>query len=208
MPLTCSRLIKSHAAAWKEATCPLFLAQCHTGEIHAQQFNTWLVQDYLFVVEFTRMAAHLLAAAPITHFDTLLSGLTALREELIWFREKAADRQLDLDSAKQAACTEYCDYMASLATVAYPIQATAFWAIEAAYNQGWQLPGHMVPPYDEFANRWGNAGFTDYVMSLEQQANQMLQSTDAEIQQQAEAAFLQVAKLEKDFWQMAYSNPK
>ncbi len=58
--------------------------------------------------------------------------------------------------------------MASLSDAAYPVQATAFWAIELAYNQGWQLPGAMVPPYDEFANRWGNAGFTVYVKQLEQ----------------------------------------
>jgi thiaminase/transcriptional activator TenA len=204
MPLTCTQLLKNHPTVWQDATRHPFLTQCHTGEIHDYQFNTWLVQDYLFVVEFTRMAARLLASAPVEHFDTLLAGLTALRHELDWFRDKADDRHLDLNAAKQPTCIEYCDYMASLATAPYPVQATAFWAIEAAYNQGWQLPGHMVPPYDEFANRWGNPGFTDYVTQLEQQANQVLQSTDAEIQRQAEAAFLQIARLEKDFWQMAY----
>lgn len=205
MPLTCSQLLEKHPDVWQDATRHPFLSQCRTGEIHDYQFNTWLVQDYLFVVEFTRMAARLLAAAPIEHFDTLLAGLAALRDELNWFRDKAAERQLDLASAKQPTCAEYCDYMASLTAAPYPIQATAFWAIEAAYNQGWQLPGHMVPPYDEFANRWGNAGFTEYVTLLEQQADQVLQPIDAEIQQQAEAAFLQIAKLEKDFWQMAYA---
>lgn len=200
MPL--SQLLQNNL--WQEAIRHPFLTQCRTGEIQPQQFNTWLVQDYLFVVEFTRMAARLLAAAPIEHFDTLLSGLTALQDELNWFRDKAAERQLDLDTAKQPTCAQYCDYMASLATAAYPVQATAFWTIEAAYNQGWQLPGHMVPPYDEFANRWGNSSFTEYVTLLEQQADQVLQSTEPEIQQQAEAAFLQIATLEKDFWQMAY----
>jgi thiaminase len=204
MSLTCDQLVQNHSDVWQAAISHPFLSQCQTGEIHAQQFSTWLVQDYLFVIEFTRMAARLLAAAPTTDFDTLLSGLAALKEEVIWFRDKAADRELNLDTAKQATCAQYCDYMASLATAAYPVQATAFWAIEAAYNQGWQLPGHMVPPYDEFANRWGNQGFTDYVTILKQQADQALQSAEVEIQQQAEAAFVQIATLEKDFWQMAY----
>lgn len=205
MALTCQQLLETHQLLWQTAIVHPFLTQCRTGEILPRQFNTWLVQDYLFVVEFTRMAAHLLATAPVHHFDTLLSGLTALKNELEWFRDKAEERQLDLKTTKQPTCIAYCDYMASLATSPYAVQATAFWAIELAYNQGWQQPGRMVPPYDEFADRWGNAGFSEYVKLLENQANEALQSADEQIQQQAEAAFLQIAKLEKDFWQMAYS---
>lgn len=205
MSLTCQQLLQTNSSQWHEATVHPFLTQCRTGEIHSQQFNTWLVQDYQFVVDFTRMAARLITIAPVQHLDTLLAGLTVLREELNWFRDKAIERQLDLNTTKQPTCSEYCDYMASLASAPYAVQATAFWAIEFAYNQGWQLPGPMVPPYDEFANRWGNQNFTAYVNVLAQQAEAALQSAPEEVQQQAEAAFLQIAKLEKDFWQMAYS---
>lgn len=205
MPLTCQQLLEHHADTWKDATVHPFLTQCRTGEILPQQFNCWLVQDYLFVVDFTRMTARLLAAAPVHHFDTLLSGLAALKDELLWFQNKATERQLNLVVPRQPTCTEYCGYIASLALAPYAVQATAFWAIEYAYNQGWQLPGHMVPPYDEFANRWGNSAFTEYVHLLKQQADESLEAVAPEVQQQAEAAFLDVAKLEKDFWQMAYS---
>jgi thiaminase/transcriptional activator TenA len=41
------------------------LDNCQSATIQPAQFNTWLVQDYLFVIEFTRMAARLLAAAPV-----------------------------------------------------------------------------------------------------------------------------------------------
>lgn len=205
MPLTCQQLLEHHAETWENATVHPFLTQCRTGEILPQQFNCWLVQDYLFVVDFTRMTARLLAAAPVHHFDTLLSGLAALEDELLWFQNKATERQLNLVVPRQPTCTEYCGYIASLALAPYAVQATAFWAIEYAYNQGWQLPGHMVPPYDEFANRWGNSAFTEYVHLLKQQADESLEAVAPEVQQQAEAAFLDVAKLEKDFWQMAYS---
>jgi len=39
------------------------------------------------------------------------------------------------------------DYMHSLAAMPYPVQATAFWAIELAYNQGWHncvMPLHHL----------------------------------------------------------------
>lgn len=81
----------------------------------------------------------------------------------------------------------------------------AFWAIEYAYNQGWQLPGPMPAPYTEFADRWGNPDFTAYVQLLAQQADAALALAPAEVHQQAERAFLRVAMLEQDFWQMAFA---
>ncbi|MEW6491589.1 MAG: TenA family transcriptional regulator [Cyanobacteriota bacterium] len=206
MTLTCKQLLQNHQLAWHEATVHPFLETCKQGTIKPEQFNTWLVQDYLFVIEFTRLAARMLAVAPPEHFDVLLGGLNALKDELLWFKEKAAERQLNLDTSKQQTCTEYCEFMSSLAAKPYPVQATAFWAIELAYNQGWQLPGVMVEPYAEFADRWGNPGFTEYVKLLEQQADEVLRTTPESVQQQAEASFLRVAKLEKDFWQMAFNS--
>lgn len=204
MTLTCNQLLATHAQQWHEATVHPFLTQCKTGEIQPHQFNTWLVQDYLFVVEFTRMASRMLAIAPVEHFDTLLSGLSAIKNELNWFRDKAAERQLDLTALPQTTCIGYCDFMKGLGAYPYAVQATAFWAIEAAYNQGWQLPGAMPAPYTEFADRWGNPGFTDYVTVLAQQADEALRLASNDVHQQAEQVFMDVAQWEQKFWQMAF----
>lgn len=205
MILTCNQLLQNHTQAWHSATVHPFLEQCKLGTIQPQQFNTWLVQDYLFVVDFTRMMGQILASAPLKHFDILLDGLSFLKDELNWFREKAAEQHLDLNTDKQPTCREYCDYMHSLAAMPYPVQATALWAIEFAYNQGWQLLGSIPEPYAEAASRWGNADFTEYVKLLEQQADEVLKSTTDTIGYQAEDAFLKVANFEKDFWQMAFN---
>lgn len=205
MSLTCKQLLQKHPQVWHEATVHPFLEQCKLGTIKLQQFNTWLVQDYLFVVDFTRMVGRVLAIAPPDHFDVILSGLAALKDELNWFKAKASERQLNLGIQKQPTCTEYCEYMHRFAAMPYPVQATALWTIELAYNQGWQLPGAMPEPYTEFANRWGSSGFTEYVNLLEQQADESLQSASDTIREQAEAAFLNIARLEKDFWQMAFN---
>lgn len=205
MSLTCQQLLQQHAQDWREATAHPFLEQCKSGTIKPAQFNTWLAQDYLFVVDFTRMVARVLASAPAEHFDVILGGLNALKDELNWFKAKAAERQLALDAQKQATCTEYCEFMNSLGALPYPVGATALWAIELAYNQGWQLPGAMPEPYTEFAQRWGNAGFTEYVKLLERQADEALATAPQTVRLQAEEAFLKVARLEKDFWQMAFN---
>ncbi|MEM6251643.1 MAG: TenA family transcriptional regulator [Cyanobacteria bacterium P01_D01_bin.156] len=204
MPLICQQLLRQYPEQWQTAIKHPFLEQCQKGTILPHQFNTWLVQDYHFVVEFTRLAASLLQAAPVEHFDLILGGITVLKEELAWFHAKAKDRNLDLNQPLQQTCQTYCKFMQDLAQQSYPVQATGFWAIELAYNQGWQSHSPMPEPYTEFADRWGNAAFTAYVQQLEQQANSVLATADNNTQTEAEKAFITVANLEKEFWQMAY----
>lgn len=206
MSLTCQSLLQTHPAAWKKATTHPFLTGCHSGTLQPTQFNTWLVQDFLFVKDFTRMVGRVLASAPDDHIDVLLAGLGALKEELLWFEAKAAERSLDLSAPLQPTCQRYCEFMASLAIAPYPVQATALWTIEYAYNQGWQRPGPMPEPYTEFADRWGNPGFTDYVRLLAAQADAALESASPSVEAQAEVAFLRVADLEAAFWQMAFAS--
>ncbi|WP_159784787.1 TenA family transcriptional regulator [Sodalinema gerasimenkoae] len=202
--LTCATLLETYPDLWRDATRHPFLDRCQAGTIEPHQFNTWLIQDYIFVTEFTRFLANGLAAAPVSHFDILLGGLNAIQDELAWFRNKAAERGLSLDSPPQTTCETYCQLLASWSVQPYAVQATALWAIELAYNQGWQLPGAMVSPYDEFAQRWGNPGFTDYVKYLEKQADESLAEASETVQRQAEAVFQDVARQEQAFWQMAF----
>ncbi|MGG6238417.1 TenA family transcriptional regulator [Nodosilinea sp. AN01ver1] len=206
MPLTCQTLVQTHPAVWEKATTHPFLNGCRSGTLQPAQFNTWLVQDFLFVKAFTRMVGRVLAAAPDDHIDVLLAGLGALKDELLWFEAKASERSLNLSTPLQSTCQRYCEFMASLAIAPYPVQATALWAIEYAYNQGWQRPGPMPAPYSEFADRWGNPGFTDYVRLLAAQADAALATASPSVDAEAEAAFLRVADLEAAFWQMAFAS--
>ena len=57
--LTCAALLSTYPEDWQSATIHPFLQQCQQGTITPSQFNTWLVQDALFVVTFTRMAARI-----------------------------------------------------------------------------------------------------------------------------------------------------
>ena len=80
--------------------------------------------------------------------------------------------------------------MQGLMRESYAVQAVAFWAIERAYNQGWQGHSPMPEPYTEFGDRWGNERFTDYVGVLEQQANSALAlATDAELARAEKGGF-------------------
>lgn len=208
MPLTCQQLLDNYPTQWQAATVHPFLAQCQQGTIQPSQFNTWLVQDYHFVLEFTRLAASLVITAPVNHLDLLLGGISVIKDELNWFQTKATERQLNLTQSLQPTCKTYCQFMAGLAQQPYPVKATGFWAIELAYNQGWQSHSPMPAAYAEFADRWGNDDFSAYVELLAQQANSALQTVDNATQIEVEKAFLTIATLEKDFWQMAYEGTK
>jgi len=205
MAITCSGLVDRHTTAWNGAIHHSFLEGCRTGTIAPQQFETWLLQDFLFVVEFTRFAARTLAGAPATHFDVLINGLAALRDELSWFRVHTTARGLQLAVPKQAACVQYCRFMERMADTPYPVQATAFWAIEAVYFHAWRGASPMAAPYDEFARRWGSAEFGAYVEQLDRQADEALGTATGAEQAEARAAFLEVLTLEALFWQMAFS---
>ena len=84
--MSCEACLRQHRHAWDLAVQHSFLNSCQQGTINRSQFNTWLVQDYLFVKEFTRLAANLLTVAPYCDYEVLLGGLEALRDELKWFQ--------------------------------------------------------------------------------------------------------------------------
>ena len=84
--MSCEKMFERHQSAWLSAFNHAFLRECKHGTISKQQFDAWLAQDYLFVREFTRLAATLLTRAPYADFDVLLGGLVALRDELSWFQ--------------------------------------------------------------------------------------------------------------------------
>lgn len=205
MNTPCKELIAGNPERWTRATTHPFLEGCRDGSLRTDQFNTWLVQDYLFVVGFSRLSGAVIMDAPRRHLDVLLSGCGALHGELAWFREKIADRSLNADTDPQSACHRYVDYMQSLHTLSYPARATAHWAIERAYHQAWSAILPAASPYQEFALRWGNDAFGQYVADLERQTNETLAAASPTEQRQAADTFLRIAEEEEAFWQMAFA---
>ena len=70
---TCSRQPGEHTLC-RQYTC------CHHVTVPPCS------QDYFFVQEFVRFTAITLSKAPAEHFDVLLGGLAALKDELRWFQ--------------------------------------------------------------------------------------------------------------------------
>lgn len=198
-------LIAAHPDGWRAATRHPFLDGVREGSLPSGAFETWLVQDYLFVDDLRVFQARLLARAPRAAQPAVAGGLVALVDELGWFEERAERLGLSLEADHHPTAAAYRDFMVALERVVYPAAITALWAIERAYLESWQgaKPGH--PDYREFVEHWTVPEFAAYVEALEGAADAALKEASAEEREEAERAFLEVARLERDFWEMAYA---
>ncbi len=197
-------LIERHDRSWREAIRHRFLDGVRTGTLPAGAFETWLVQDYLFVLGGLAFQSRLIPRAPRRDQALLIGGLAALEAELGWFEAKASERALALDAFPRPANAAYGEFLTNLEREPYASNITALWALELAYLEAWRnaAPGH--PDYRPFVEHWTTPEFADYVSGLEQAADAALDEASGEVQQRAEAAFLEVARLERDFWAMAF----
>jgi thiaminase/transcriptional activator TenA len=198
-------LLERHAAVWREATRHSFLDAVREGNLPAGAFEAWLTQDYIFAADLLRFQARLLARAPRQDQAVLVGGLVALEAELGWFEDRAVERELELGASPHSTTVAYRDFLIGLDNEPYAARITALWALERAYLEAWRsaAPGH--PDYREFVEHWTTPEFADYVTGLENAARRAVEPSDEEEYKHVEAAFLAVAWLENDFWEMAWS---
>ena len=198
-------LLDRNPAAWQEATRHPFLEGVREGSLPAGAFESWLEQDYLFAADLLVFQARLLARAPRRDQAVLAGGLTAVEAELGWFEEKAGERDLKLGTARHPTTTAYQDFMNGLEDEPYHTGITALWALERAYLEAWRGAAPGGADYREFVEHWTTQEFVDYVAGLEKAADSSLETADEKERERAEATFLEVCRLEHDFWEMAFS---
>ena len=196
-----SDLIAGDAALWHAATHHPFLDGVRDGELDLAAFSRWLVQDHHFALGLTRAEGRYLAGAPREDFGVLLQGIEAMVAELAWFEGKAEERSLALGAPIHPTARAYVDYLHAVTYQPYAVQLTVLWALERAYLEAWRtaLPGG--PDYREFVEHWTNPAYADWVGRLEAAADRVL-AGGGEAEREA---FRQVARYERDFWQMAFS---
>mmetsp|Transcript_4825 Transcript_4825/g.7242 ORF Transcript_4825/g.7242 Transcript_4825/m.7242 type:complete len:264 (-) Transcript_4825:53-844(-) len=198
------------APLWQKSTFDHpFLAGCRDGSLSEKQFDTWLEQDYLFVKSFREFVRDgVLGSLPSeisqVHGPAIEGGLAALDDELQWFKSCAKARGLqNLDDVTALPPNlEYQKWMGSLIRSGdYSINAPAFWAIEAVYQVAWaEVLKGTSDKFSDFANRWGNQEFGEYVDLLEVQADSVLKDEEA-----VKKNMKQILILECGFWDMAFS---
>ncbi|BBL79511.1 aminopyrimidine aminohydrolase [Rubrobacter xylanophilus] len=196
-------LLERHRDLWSGATRHPFLEGVRRGTLPRKAFERWLVQDYLFVLEGLKFQANLLARAPRRDQRLLIGGLSDLEEELGWFEEQAGRRGLDLHARPHPINAAYCGFLARLKSEAYAAGITALWALERAYLEAWRGAAPGAPEYREFVEHWSMPEFEEYVLRLEEAVDAALGEAPEEERARAGRVFPEVARLERDFWEMA-----
>lgn len=198
-----SDLLKRHVAAWVAATHHPFLDAVREGRLPSQAFATWLVQDYLFAHDELVFQARLLTRAPRRDQALLTKGLVAMEAELGWFETQSRQQHLPLEASPHPVTAAYGAFLRNLEQEEYAVALTALWALEWAYLEAWRSAAPGDPLYRPFVERWTSPAFADFVAQLEHAAAASLASS--QVDHEAEVAFLEVARLERAFWEMAWS---
>lgn len=207
--------LRKHRLIYTGATRHPLILSIRDGTVDFSSFKRWLGQDYLFVRAFAPFAASVLIKAwkesdDSSDMEVILSGIASLNDEIAWFKREASKWGVELsDIVPQKANQDYCRFLESLMSpdVEYTVAITAFWAIEAVYQESFAHclgDGSKTPPeLRETCQRWGNDGFGQYCGSLRKIASRLLLKASDEVLTKAEVALLQVLEHEVEFWNMS-----
>jgi formylaminopyrimidine deformylase / aminopyrimidine aminohydrolase len=183
-----------------------FLVGCANGTVSNEQFNTWLVQDFIYVNSFHGFLETIMKSALTVDDDILKSGMIALINELAWFKERGRERGLDLTAAALPTTLKYKEFLLSMSTSNYSTQIVALYLIERVYQRAWSLVlerGGNDGMYSQFAINWGNKDFGEYVDQLELIAEREAKGTVIDAAQ-LDLLFREIMNLEVMFWDMTY----
>ncbi|CAN1281499.1 Probable bifunctional TENA-E protein [Linum perenne] len=205
--------IKKHSILYTGATRHSFTVNIRDGSVDQSAFKRWLAQDYVFVKYFIPFVASVLIKASKQSDDdmeVILGGMASLSDEINWFKQEASKWDVPLSNLTvHAANQNYCRFLEKLTSpeVEYAVAMTAFWAIEAVYQESFSYcleDGNRVPPELKNAcQRWGNPGFGDYCLSLQRIAHRCLEKAPDNVVSAAEVAFIAVLEHEIEFWNMS-----
>ena len=192
-----SELIQQHAQAWRAATAHPFLAGVRDGDLPGGAFAAWLQQDHLFVSDLLVFQARLLARSPRSAQKVLAAGLVALEAELTWFEQNAVRDGVVLGATRHRTTEAYRTELDRLLLEPFDVGITGLWALELAYLEAWRGAAPGALEYRAYVEHWTVPEFADYVGSLEMHARDS---------PAAEAAFLRIVHLEREFWDMALAS--
>lgn len=200
---TAARLVAWVADTHARSLAHPFVRGVADGTLPEAEFERWLVADHLFVVEFRRFLAAVLALAPDEdHRDVLAGGLAALTPELALFRRELAARGLpaatDAAAAPSPVCLAYTSFLRAAPLDGYAVALAVLHGVEHAYLDVWRsVRAEAVAaasPYRAFVENWSSDGFAGYVAEL---ARLLGDAEPTAAQHQAQA---RVAALELAFW--------
>ncbi|MGH3451080.1 MAG: thiaminase II [Haloechinothrix sp.] len=186
------------------------------GTLDKDRFRFWIRQDYLFLIEYSRLLAMAAARAPDLDTMSRFAGLLqeTLHEEMDLHRSYCADLgipEADLETEQMAPTTRgYTDFMLRTATVGDFVELLAallpcMWG----FNEiGLVLNAAGAPDDDHYA-RWidmyASSEFTELVGWLRALTDRIGTGLPSGARTRVREVFRTSSRYELAFWEMAWS---
>lgn len=205
---------------WRAYTQHEFVRKMGEGTLPKPAFQTYLVQDYLFLIQFAR--AHALAVYKSTNLKDMraaAAGVSAILDVEMELHVKLCaawgltrqDLENTLEAPQTIAYTRFVLEAGHAGDVLDLNVALAPCMLGYAEIAGWLIETYGAPsldhPYHAWITEYAGAGYQDVARetqaTLEQQARDLV--TEARLPR-LETLFAQATRLEADFWQMGLDN--
>jgi thiaminase (transcriptional activator TenA) len=186
------------------------------GTLDLERFRFWIRQDYLFLIEYSRVLALAVTRAPdvdtMKRFAHLLHE--TLHEEMDLHRSYSADLGIptaDLEREKMAPTTRgYTDFLLRTATVGdFAELIAALLPCMWGFNEiGHRLAEHGLPNAERYA-RWiemyASDEFTSLVHWLRELTDRISTNLPGAPWDRMRDVFLTSSRYELSFWEMAWT---
>jgi len=208
------RLLAEAEPVWAAQCDHPFVTELADGSLDPAAFRHWIEQDYRYLLDYADVFS--LAAAKASQEDrTTRLAETAhrvLADELDLHREFAADYGLtpaDLEAVEKApTCQAYTDHLVRTAREAgLPTIAAAVYPCGQGYLD---VADHMAElgdgdhRYAPFVEKYTSDAFRETVGWMRDMVDDLADANPG-AREDMRAAFHRSARLEHDFWEMAYS---
>ncbi|TSB46809.1 thiaminase II [Alkalicoccobacillus porphyridii] len=193
-----------------------FVQEIGSGTLDIEAFKYYMKQDYLYLIEYSRVFALGAVKAPDLETMAIFSNYlqSTLNEEMALHRSYAKRLGIseeELENEEPAATTlSYSSYMISEAqkgSLAHLIAAIlpCAWSYAEIGQTLATIPGAMDHPnYGEWVQMYQSEEFAEIANWLKQQLDSLTASVNEKEKEQLEAIFIRSSQFEYLFWEMSY----
>ena len=209
------RLRQKAANVWEAQHQHPFVRGIGDGTLSLERFKFWLRQDYVFLIEYSRLLA--LAAARSPDLNTMIRFATLLKEtvdtEMSLHRGYAAEFNIsaeDLERESPAPATRaYTDFLVRVAATGdFAELAAALLPCMWAFSEIGQRLAAQPAPRDQRYAKWiamySSKDFAELARWCRNLLDRLAAGLPERDLQKLETVFLTSSRYERQFWEMAW----
>lgn len=206
--------LKTNCPTWKAYIHHDFVNQLGRGTLAADSFRHYLVQDYLYLIHYTRiMALSVYKSQTLAQMRVGQAGINAMLDlEIGMYLDFCRDWGLDINAVESAAeSPATIAYSRYLLDSAMSGSLAELYAAIAPCLMGYGEIGQQLKakgfikdnPYQPWIDVFASDDFQQITAQNEQQINELLAGATPMQKQRYQQLFDTASRMEINFWQMA-----